>query len=173
MRKSSNIKQVTEVTADLERQRQSQHPATVVAEDDPDTQISPKLDMLLDCNREGENRLGNPLTVSRKCPVRRDDHRPIRSQHANFEWFQRRPVDAQIPEVQEARIPHVEPGRTLPAAVACVFASEIQLIVLEHEVLMKHGALPPLNPGAGRSWRSARSHSRDWSRPARRDSSGV
>src|SRR5215207_6863151 len=40
---------------------------------------------------------------------------------------------------------------------------------------MKHleAALPPLNPGAGRSWPSARSRARDWSLPARRDSSGV
>jgi hypothetical protein len=94
MRKSSNVKQVAEISTDLEGKRQWQQPATVVAEDDPDTQISAKLDMLLDRNREGENRLGYPLTVSRKCPVRRDDHRPIRSQHAHFEWFQRRPVDA-------------------------------------------------------------------------------
>jgi hypothetical protein len=50
--------------------------------------------MLLDRNRERENRLGYPLTISRKCPVRLDEHRPIRSQHAHFEWFQRRPVEA-------------------------------------------------------------------------------
>jgi hypothetical protein len=94
MREASNVKQVTEVTADLEGQRQWQQPATVVAEDDSDAQICAKLDMLLDRNREGENRLGYPLTISRKCPVRLDDHRPIRSQHTHFEWFQRRPIDA-------------------------------------------------------------------------------
>jgi hypothetical protein len=94
MRKSSNVKQVAEISTDLEGKRQWQQPATVVAEDNPNTQIGAKLDMLLDRNREGENRLNHPLTVSRKCPVRRDDYRPIRSQNAHFEWFQRRPVDA-------------------------------------------------------------------------------
>src|SRR5215207_11605320 len=101
MREPPNVEQVTEVPADLKGQRQWQQPATVVAEDDSDAQIIAKLDMLLDRNREGENRLGYPLTISRKCPVRRHDHRPIRSQHAHFEWFQRHPVDAQIPKVQE------------------------------------------------------------------------
>ena len=101
MRESPNVEQVSEVTADLERKRQWQQPATVVAEDDPDTQISAKLDMLLDRNREGENRLGYPLTVSRKCPVRLDDHRPIRSQHAHFEWFQWRPVDARSQKLRK------------------------------------------------------------------------
>jgi hypothetical protein len=94
MRESPNVEQVTEVPTDLKRKRQWQQPATVVAEDDPDAQISAKLDMLLDRNREGENGLGNPLTVSRKRPVRLDDHRLIRSEHAHFEWLECRPVDA-------------------------------------------------------------------------------
>jgi hypothetical protein len=45
------------------------------------------------------------LTVSRKRPVRLDDHRLIRSEHAHFEWLECRPVDAEVPEAQEARIP--------------------------------------------------------------------
>jgi hypothetical protein len=61
--------------------------------------------MLLHRNREGENRLDYPLPISRKCPVRLDDHRPIRSQDADFEGFQRRPVDAEVPGAQEAGIP--------------------------------------------------------------------
>ena len=94
--------------------------------------------MLLDRNREGKDRLGYPLPVSRECPVRLDDDRPIRSQHAHFEWVQRHPVDAQVPEAQEARVPHVEPGRALTVAVDRVLADEVQLIVLEHEFVMQH-----------------------------------
>src|SRR5829696_10109188 len=101
MRKSSNVKQVAEISTDLEGKRQWQQPATVVAEDDSDAQIIAKLDMLLDRNREGENRLGYPLTINRKCPVRLDEHRPIRSECAHFERLQRHPVDAQVPETQE------------------------------------------------------------------------
>src|SRR5215213_384324 len=173
MRKSSNVKQVAEVTADLERQRQSQHPATVVAEDDPDSQISAKLDMLLDRNGEREHRLAYSLTVSRKGSVCLDDYRPIRSQHAHFERFQRRPVDAEIPEAQEARIPHVEPGRAFPVAVARPLANEVQLILLEHEFVIQHlvAALSPSAVfGASRPWRSARSRSLDCSQRAWRGS---
>src|SRR5215213_8010779 len=173
-REPPDIEDVPKVSAYFQGYCERQRVPAEVAEADPNAQIGAELNVLFDGDRERANRFHDLDAVGSEGAVGANDHCPVWAKDAGVERLQRHTVDAQIPTIKKSGVPGIQTRCPFTATIALAFADKVQLVVLEHEVLMQHAALPPpVDPGANHSWQSDQSRERDWSLPARRDSSGM